>query len=150
MTAHDPNRWSLYCTALNMQVTLLYRAEGNHLRWLGAADDCLNELAKDSPLARMAAAKLAAYAVRLAVARRRHATNEAARDALVAELVAVTDALPRPAEALREARGAFLRALAEGDGERVDPALWELAKVAARAILGSKLERIHAGKAARG
>lgn len=142
--------WSLYTTALGMQLTLLYRAEGNHLRWLGAIDDCLTELGKESPLARMAAAKVGAYAFRLAVARGRLATNEKARDAFVAELTAVTEPCVHPAGALREARGAFLRALAEGDAERIDAALWDLAKVAARAILASKLDKVHGGKATGG
>lgn len=135
--------WSLYCGALSMQCVLLARVQGNHLRWLGAVDACIAELAERSVLARMQAARLGAFALHAAVARGQYADVTRAREAFVGELAAVVADVPRPIEALREARGAFLRTLANDDAAEVDDALWGLATTAARAVLASKIDKPH-------
>ncbi len=143
----DATRWSLYGGALLLACNLLHKAEGNHLRWLGAADAFVAELDQRSPLARVAGAKVGGWAIRLAVVRGRHPTMTAGREAMLAELAAVKQALPRPSEAAREARSVLLRALAEGEAERIDAALWALAVTCGRAVLDTNLDKIHAGKA---
>lgn len=144
----DSTPWSLYTTALSMQVRLLARVEGNPMLWLKAIDAFLANDAREG-LTCMGGAKVGAWAVRHAVARKHHATDDAARAALVAELAAVKGELAKPLEAVREARGVLLRALSSDDAARIDGALWALGIVCARAVLEAKVQRIDAAKAAR-
>lgn len=135
----------LYCTALGMQERLLRRERGNHLRWLGAADAFIAELERGNSQARMAGAKVGAMAIGLAVARGRFDSSERALEAFAEEVRAsAKERLPRPLEAAREARGAFVRALVEVDADRIDAALWALGQTAARAVLSTRFDAIDA------